>query len=157
MESLAILGLPVQTQSIDTQGKNKEPQPVCFEVPSNYEITVGGKKIVGSAQARKKPGILQHGTLPLHGDLRRIVQVLTFPDAVTYAEAGKRLLKRATSVEAVLGQPIPWEQAVAAFIRGFSAVLRLTFQDTSLTETEHARAEVLETEKYANPDWTKRI
>lgn len=27
--------------------------PVCFEVPSNYEITVDGKKLIGSAQARR--------------------------------------------------------------------------------------------------------
>ena len=39
--------------------------PVCFEVPSTYEITVNGKKLIGSAQARKKEGVLQHGSLPL--------------------------------------------------------------------------------------------
>ncbi len=59
-----------------SQGTN----PVCFEVPSTYEITVGGKKLVGSAQARRKEGVLQHGSLPLTGDLTRILQVLSFPD-----------------------------------------------------------------------------
>ncbi len=52
--------------------------PVCFEVPSTYEITVNGKKLIGSAQARKKEGVLQHGSLPLTGDLTRICQALVF-------------------------------------------------------------------------------
>ena len=54
------------------------PNPVCFEVPSTYEITVNGKKLIGSAQARKKEGVLQHGSLPLTGDLTRICQALVF-------------------------------------------------------------------------------
>ncbi len=52
--------------------------PICFEVPSTYEITVNGKKLIGSAQARKKEGVLQHGSLPLTGDLTRICQALGF-------------------------------------------------------------------------------
>jgi len=42
--------------------------PVCFEVPSSDEITVTAKKLIGSAQARKKEGVWQHGSLPLTGD-----------------------------------------------------------------------------------------
>ncbi len=46
--------------------------PVCFETPSHYEITVDGRKLVGSAQVRRREGLLQHGTLPLSGDIARI-------------------------------------------------------------------------------------
>jgi lipoate-protein ligase A len=155
--ALASLGLPVQTQPQQGNGQKPEPKPVCFEVPSNYEITVEGKKIVGSAQARKKTGILQHGTLPLLGDLTRIVQVLTFPDSATREQAGRRLLDRATSVEAVLGKPVSWETASAAFIRGFSKSLQITFQESALTEEEKTRAADLVAEKYAHPSWTERI
>jgi len=157
MQALSILGLPVQTHPLQTPGTNEEPKPVCFEVPSNYEITVNGKKIVGSAQARKKPGILQHGTLPLMGDLARIVQALTFSDPGAREEAGKRLLARATSVEAVLGQPISWETAASAFIQGFSQGLQIDFQDSNLTAAELARVDELVVEKYANPEWTARM
>ena len=37
-----------------TGDSTTEPNPVCFEVPSTYEITVNGKKLIGSAQARKR-------------------------------------------------------------------------------------------------------
>ena len=59
------LELPVEMK----EGKandNSTPNPVCFEVPSAYEITVDGKKLIGSAQARKKEGVLQHGSLASH-------------------------------------------------------------------------------------------
>ena len=92
------LGLPVEMK----EGKPNDhatPNPVCFEVPSTYEITVDGKKLIGSAQARKKEGVLQHGSLPLTGDLTRICQALVFENEAAREDASKRLLVRATSVE----------------------------------------------------------
>ncbi len=35
----------------------------CFDAPNLYEIGVNGKKIVGSAQWRKRDAILQHGSI----------------------------------------------------------------------------------------------
>ncbi len=157
VRALSLLGLPVQSHHLAAQGRKDEPKPVCFEVPSNYEITVAGKKIVGSAQARKKPGILQHGTLPLKGDLGRIVQALSFPGPGAREDAASRLLERATTVEAVLGEAISWDAAAYAFIQGFSQALQINFQDSALTETELARVETLVAEKYANLSWTARI
>ena len=69
--------------------------PVCFEVPSTYEITVDGKKLIGSAQARKKEGVLQHGSLPLTGDLTRICQALVFERMRRARERGATLTRRA--------------------------------------------------------------
>ncbi len=76
--ALQLLAIPAQAQEKPGTASTGSPNqnPVCFEVPSNYEITVGGKKLVGSAQARRKEGVLQHGSLPLYGDLTRIVQAL---------------------------------------------------------------------------------
>ncbi|MEI6290402.1 MAG: lipoate--protein ligase family protein, partial [Chloroflexota bacterium] len=64
------LGLPVEMEE-NAPPSNTPKGPVCFEVPSAYEIVIHGKKIIGSAQSRKREGILQHGTFPLHGDLSR--------------------------------------------------------------------------------------
>jgi lipoate-protein ligase A len=65
--ALQILSLPAQTQlNSDPGNSTRNTNPVCFEVPSNYEILVNGKKLIGSAQARRKAGILQHGSLPLY-------------------------------------------------------------------------------------------
>jgi len=150
------LSLPVEMK----EGKadsNGQSNPVCFEVPSTYEITVNGKKLIGSAQARRKDGVLQHGSLPLTGDLTRICRALAFPDEEARETAMQRLLARATTVESVLGRGVAWETAAQAFIRAFEAQLGLEFEAGELTGSELARAEELLREKYAHPAWTERI
>jgi len=151
-------GLPFDTlrTSLDRQTA-LSINPICFEVPSTYEITVDGKKLIGSAQARKKEGVLQHGSLPLKGDLARICQALVFKDEAARENAARRLLTRAATVESVLGVEIAWETAAQAFVKGFEAQLGIYFQRGEMSRSESERAEELVKEKYANPAWTERI
>lgn len=159
LQALIYLGLPANAfpkpKTEDADPPNQKP--VCFEVPSNYEITVHGKKLVGSAQARKKQGILQHGTLPLYGDLTRIIQVLDFPNGTSRAQAQASLLSRAANIETLLGTPISWADAAAAFIQGFRESLNISFEDSTLSSAELARVERLVKGKYAHPSWVERI
>ncbi len=152
------LGLPVEIQEHVQEpapfGQNLNP--VCFEVPSTYEITVDGKKLIGSAQARRKEGVLQHGSLPLTGDLTCICKALTFKDESARARAAQRLLERATTVESVLGSRIDWETAAQAFVRGFEAQLGIHFERGEMSASEMKRTKELVREKYAHPSWTER-
>jgi lipoate-protein ligase A len=159
LAALDDLGLPARALSKSTSGSqnSQDQKPVCFEVPSNYEITVHGKKLIGSAQARKKTAILQHGTLPLYGDLTRIINVLNFPDEASRDEAKGRLLNRATTVETELNKPISWDQAASAFIDAFEKTLNISFRESEITPAELSRTVKLIKEKYAHPSWTERI
>jgi lipoyl(octanoyl) transferase len=150
------LGLPVEMKEGKTSD-NTMPNPVCFEVPSAYEITVGGKKLIGSAQARKKEGVLQHGSLPLTGDLTRICQGLVFANDEVREAAAQRLLTRATTVESALGRGVSWDMAAQAFVHAFEAQLGLCFERGELLESEAKRAEELVREKYDHPSWTERV
>jgi len=153
---LALLRLGLHTQALPSAIDPKSPKgPVCFEVPSNYEITVNGKKIVGSAQARKKWGVLQHGSLPLYGDLERITEVLHFDNETERSIAAQRLKMRATTVEEITGKKASWEQAAQAFRAAFEETLRMRLEESTLTEWETQRARELVEEKYANPSWTQ--
>jgi lipoate-protein ligase A len=156
LTALHILNIP----AISQPGKISNSQfngAVCFEVPSNYEITVDGKKLIGSAQARRKNVVLQHGTFPLSGDLTRIIQVLSFPDEQTRQTARLRLLSHSTTAEQVLGRGITWQDAANAFISGFQTELSLEFIPASLSPQVITRAEHLLRKKYAHPAWLKRI
>ncbi len=156
LNALRHLGAPAEAlpePPAVSSGSGGPQGPVCFEVPSNYEITVQGKKLIGSAQARKRVGVLQHGSLPLGGDLERITEVLSFPNEAARQEAARRLLRRATTLEAVLGHRIPWEQAAQAFAFAFAEALRTPLQKAELSPAERARAETLMREKYTNPNW----
>lgn len=150
------LGLPVEMKEHITEPATLNLNPVCFEVPSTYEITVDGKKLIGSAQARRKEGVLQHGSLPLTGDLTRICQALVFKDESARENAAQRLLARATTVESVTGVKTDWEKAAQTFVKGFESQLGIRFQRGELSRSESERAEELVKEKYANPIWTER-
>jgi len=157
LKSLEILGLhPQSKEKAATKPKGK-PNPVCFEVPSNYEITVNGLKLIGSAQARRKEGVLQHGALPLFGDLTRIITALSFPDRAANDLAEARLLSHATTAEKELGKAPTWQQASEAFQQGFTDILNLSLASGDLTEKESHRAHELMQEKYGHPSWTERI
>ena len=150
------LDLPVELKK-EKADSHATPNPVCFEVPSTYEITVDGKKLIGSAQARKKEGVLQHGSLPLTGDLTRICQALVFETEEAREDAAKRLLSRATTVESALGREVSWETAAESFVQAFETQLGLCFEKGELSESESRRAEELVREKYGHPSWTERV
>jgi lipoate-protein ligase A len=156
LSALNMLNMPAIIKSDKLESNPKNPNPVCFEVPSTYEITVTEKKLIGSAQARKKEGVLQHGSLPLTGDLTRIVQVLTYKDESARNTAAKELLAHATTAETVLGRKVTWEEAADAFVSGFRSVLGLEFKKEDLTPDERKRTEELVQSKYDHPSWTER-
>lgn len=150
------VSVPTGSATLATSASNP-PNPVCFETPSNYEILAKGKKVIGSAQARRKEGVLQHGSFPLYGDLTRILQVLAFPDEKSRQEAKARLLQHATTAEEVLGEPLSWQAAANAFIQAFEQTLDLRFVKADLSGFEIARAEELYHEKYTSLSWNHRI
>ena len=156
--ALKLLG--ITAESLEPPGNLPEEgnhNPVCFEVPSHYEITYQKKKIIGSAQARRREGILQHGSLPLYGDISRITQALIYSNDADRQIAAQRLLTRAVTVETALGYRIEWETAAQAFITAFQEVLDLTLVTGDLTPSEIRRATELDSRKYRHPDWTDRI
>lgn len=125
--------------------------PVCFEVPSDYEITVGGRKLVGSAQMRAQGVVLQHGALPLYGDITRICPLLAaHPDPA-------RVRARAATIEEALRRTVPWDEAAEALAAGFAEALNLNFEPAALTDRERVWAEELRSEKYAAKEWTRRV
>lgn len=157
LESLKLLGLNPEANEKDTDNQRKTPNPVCFEVPSNYEITVKGLKLIGSAQARRKEGILQHGAIPLGGDLTRIITALKFEDEAAQTKAKERLLAHATTIERELRRRPSWDEVSSALQKAFTTTLNLDLEPGELTQKETQRAQELMQEKYAHPSWTERI
>jgi lipoate-protein ligase A len=158
LEALQLIGLPARADKDHTLPENiKSSGPVCFEVPSNYEITFDGKKLIGSAQARRREGVLQHGSLPLTGDLARITTALVFPDEAARTTAGQRLLERAVTVENCIHRLVTWQEAAQAFQTGFERALNLVLLSSALTPWEEQRAAELVAKKYGHPVWTNRV
>lgn len=152
------LGVDAHADRVSTTAAPKTAVgPVCFEVPSTYEITVGGKKLIGSAQARRREGVLQHGSLPLFGNLTRIVEVLRFSDENERQAAADRLRERALTIENCLARPVTWQSAAQALMAGFEEALALQLSPQQPSPQELNRTEQLMQEKYNHPDWTNRV
>ncbi len=133
------------------------PEPICFEVPSQYEITYEGKKIIGSAQARKSNGALQHGSIPLFGDISRITHALKYHGESLRKQAARRMASRASTLEHVLGRKITVEATILPFVNAFRDEFGISFLNGELSVKEKNIANSLVTTKYGHPDWTGRI
>ena len=157
IKGLELMGVEteVQPSKHPTKADNID-DPVCFVASSAYEITHGGKKLLGSAQTRRKNSILQHGTLPLTGDIARICTVLVYVDEPARRQAARQVLERATTLEHASTRIVSWDEAARAMVDGFASALGIEFTETPATSAELRRAEVLASERYQNPAWTER-
>jgi lipoate-protein ligase A len=157
IDGLRRLGLEPEVRDAAPVSEEERADPVCFEVPSAYEITVKGKKLIGSAQLRRRGGVLQHGSLPLTGDIGRICTVLRFPDEAARQARLDRLRSRACTVEDLLGHEVGWQEAASAIRAGLAHALGLVFEEGEPSPAETRRAHQLERERYAHPHWTRRV
>lgn len=121
----------------------------CFREPAEGEVVAAGRKLVGSAQYRLDRVMLQHGSLLLHDDQRRVASYLLRPDPA---------VEEAPAVLADHLDPIPaWQELTAALATGFEEELGCRFEGgADLLPTERERVEALR-ERYADLAWTWRL
>jgi lipoate-protein ligase A len=79
----------------------------CFASSAGGEILVQGRKLVGSAQVRRRDVFLQHGSILLDGS----------QDIVSSGSG-------ATTLAAVLGRPMAFEEVTAAIVAAWGEPLR---------------------------------
>ena len=71
------LGIPAEI--VSHKDLYKLGTAACFDSPSFYEMVVGGRKAVGSAQTRKNGIVLQHGSIIRDMDVETLFTALAFP------------------------------------------------------------------------------
>ncbi len=96
----------------------------CFASSGRHEITVEGKKLVGSAQRRYGGGIegevvLQHGSILIGPEHRRLAEYITANSIETAEEVAVSLGKRTTELERVVGRGIEISVLSECIRRGF--------------------------------------
>ncbi len=149
------LGANVRSEP-KSPGTPKETGPVCFEVPSDYEITAVGKKLLGSAQRRRGETVLQHGTLPLTGDITRICDALIYASEEQRETARQRVYERAITLEDALGATISFNETFEALAYGFQSALNIELTHEDLTDGELVRSEELAETRYGTREWALR-
>src|SRR5881397_601357 len=95
--------------------------PPCFLSPSRYELMVGGRKIVGSAQRRVRRCFLQHGSMPITCNREVLARATRLTD-------GSSLEQEMAGVAEFLPVRPTLQQLTGAFIRSFQEYFSVEFQ-----------------------------
>ena len=127
--------------------------PLCFSSPSWYEVLLGGKKLIGSAQRRLKDSFLQQGSLLLELDIHSLLSFMTFPDDAARVSAHQALSGKMTALNGHFSSDININDLKAALINGFVGELGVEFMEAGPTEEEMELAKKLLHEKYATEKW----
>lgn len=136
-------------------GGDKALSAACFDAPSRYELLATGKKLIGSAQWRHNGGVLQHGSVPLAGDVAAVVDYLVLGSG-DEIRARDVLRRRAGTVSEALGREVTAQEVAQALATGLAEALRIEWRRERLTESEMEAAMALARDKYGTPAWNLR-
>jgi lipoate-protein ligase A len=158
LEALRSLGVDgALTPARARKGKEAGAQgSACFTAPSNYELSVRGCKITGSAQKRQDDAFLQHGSIPVDLDPERLFQALDTRELHSPEEGGRLLERKVGWLNRWLSQHVSVAQVEESLIAAFSAETNIRFLEDGPTLGELRRAEALVEEKYGNPRWVMK-
>ncbi len=123
-------------------------------VPLN-DLIISDKKVSGNAQTRKQKTILQHGTVLLDVDVRKMFSLLKISDEKIRDKLITHVEDRVTSLKQQLGKTVSFSEVQEALIRGFSNALDVDFVVSPLSAQEQKRAVQIEQEKYAHDSWNR--
>jgi lipoate-protein ligase A len=152
--ALRQLGLPVRLarpQRLVTT-RQTPASPACFAALSRYELSVDGKKLVGSAQKRAQRTLLQHGSIPFTLERQRLFHCLRVPP-----EQRERLVQEAyttmVSMHEVAALPVPIATLHEALRQGFAATFGVELIPGTVLPAEWHLAQQLHATKYATTAW----
>jgi lipoate-protein ligase A len=135
IETLAGLGIAaVQSGPAPTPPDREQPF-LCFLRRSPVDVLVGGSKVCGSAQRRRRGAILQHGSLILG-------RSPAAPELPGLADLGPVC--------------VTTERLISAWSQALSFRLGLQFVDAPPEPAVVASARSLALAKYKSPQWTQR-
>ena len=133
-EALAELGVEARLWPAAQPGAPPEPF-LCFQRRAPGDLVVGGTKIVGSAQRRRRGAVLQHGSILLGRS----------PAAPELA-----------GLSEILGRPIDADAFSSLWLPRLAARLQIAWREDSLTAAQRQQTEAIAMARYSNPSWTTR-
>jgi lipoate-protein ligase A len=142
----ALRGLGLQAQAAK-RVRRPEKSSLCFNAPSYYEIITGGKKIVGSAQVRKKGKLLQHGSILLDCNIERLCSLLKGAGQVS------QVRERVASLNVELGKEIAYEYLASVLKKSFEETFSVRLVPDKLTRAERMLARQLVVTKFRKKEW----
>ncbi|HEY9733978.1 MAG TPA: biotin/lipoate A/B protein ligase family protein [Drouetiella sp.] len=100
----------------------------CFRATTNADLQYDGKKMIGSAQLRRKNALLQHGSILLNQDQNMISRA--------YGAQSQSPGDRHANMFEVLGRAVSMDELEDALKTGFSKAFSTGFEPGDLTSFE---------------------
>jgi lipoyl(octanoyl) transferase len=146
LESLRIGGIEGATvaeknSTRDVSGRS----PACFSMANNCEITVRGKKLVGSAQRRLRSAFLQHGSVILDMDPKLTHTLLKYSSEAQKQAVLDSLVLNTTSLKQLLQKNLTNGEVNQWFLEGFKKTFPGNWNIGKLTSEESDLIENLKT------------
>ena len=116
------------------------------------DIIAGGRKISGNAQTRRHGVILQHGTVLVDCDIRKMFKVLKVSDAKISDKLIKAVEERVTNIRRYLERDVSFDEVRAALISGFEETLDMSLEPGELTAYEEELVEEYR-DRYRSHEW----
>jgi len=116
--ALSKLGIRAEIRKAKSQSERPD---LCFSYPAEYEIVVGDRKIVGSAQKRGMKTLLQQGSIFVKHDFEDVLDVLKNPIEKDFYR------KKAISVGEILGREVGFDEMAQVLKMGFEEKLGIQF------------------------------
>ncbi|WP_053001163.1 lipoate--protein ligase family protein [Kosmotoga pacifica] len=110
------LGFPVE---INDRRASKISH-VCFQVPSVNELVISGRKLIGSAQTRRRGSILQHGSILLKAMPKEYLNC--FSGLSDYENTFEKTKQGMIGLEDYSGDRVELQKLVDSLIKAFSLV-----------------------------------
>ena len=139
-------GFEVEFKKPDYKKNQYHLKVLCFDSTSTFEITLNNKKVVGSAQVRKKGVFLQHGSIILSLDKEKVARLLKIKNI--------KLLEKASGLfDEMKIQNFEIERFISNLISGFSDIFGMEPQSSTLSEQEINSTDFLIENKYSRASW----
>ncbi len=133
---LALGGLETNfhTKEIDPRAVRSNTKLPCFLAPNRDEVMVDNKKLIGSAQKRGSPGVLQHGSIPLSMAFAQLPDFLSISNEERTAQK-KLLISSCTCIHAS-APSLTKDKLVSLLCTGFAETLALPAEYVGWTQQE---------------------
>lgn len=128
----------------------------CFSAPSSYEVVVGTKKLIGSAQKRYRDGIIQHGSILIDLDLDKLVAVQKFKKPEHRRRMRRFLAQRMTCINEWLPEKVELREVTQAMRTGFQTRFGDALEPAPLLSLEEELMEKFRETKYSTEGWNLR-
>jgi lipoate-protein ligase A len=152
-QTLIDLGLPARlVPGRPRGGQRNSTKAVCFSAPSQYELVVNGRKVVGSAQKRHGRAFLQHGSIPIELDLDLLGRILN----ISADHADLDALENVGWLNQWSTRPLTVDEIENRLAEQFSTQLQIEWVPSEPSEAELCEAECLCREKFGHRGWNMK-